>query len=516
MFCLIVPVVLGEGGMLVRAVAFALIVLSQVFPAAAQSSGGDPLSVLRSSQITKYHKGFTTSDQNVPPIQTAGLRRGEFVYQIYMERWSWVANHSTSDFNYHIRTLANIQTQCPDLRIRDRIWELAPYIFAVGERNFLTGWKRDSSTPLETGEILGRAIQTYAMISPEADQDVPRLLLSHPCNSPVLARYVDNLFRFAQIARARPFVKGQMPAPDTPKGKSLIRIFDNCTQQAENGWADAWCGCYVRTLVDTKASDEVLALMEKNPFVDGRTYMEAVGRSTGQYGKLYECATPSNEFADYARARREKVTACLVSQNPCLYRSSWADFTIGGNTCLPVLTSHYFGGQEISCEPGKIAAVQPSQGPKRYKDGVYTKIDYEEKVAGGFVPPVPDTSRNDMPLMIRLLKQEQSGSVFLIQIVKAHIAYFDEMFRLKQGSPDWNAAADAILAVSRDGAIIECSYVGTFAGGRVTRASAYQRYWYKAVPPSLASINLNQRLGGHPHPLTAIRPARSDCPASPQ
>jgi hypothetical protein len=451
------------------------------------------------------------------PIITLGLERGEFVYQIYMERWSWVANETVSDFNYHMRTLTNIQELCANFNIRDRIWELAPYIFAVGEYRFLTGWKRESSTPLETGEIIGRAIQMYEVISPEADHDVPLLLISHPCDSPVLARYVENLFGFARFARAKPFVKGQMPAPDTPKGKSLLRIFDNCTQQAENGWADDWCACYVRTLFETKVSDEVLELLVNNPFADGRTYMNAVGLSTGQPGRLYECATPGNDFNGYRRAQREKVTACLVSEGPCLYRSSWADFTIGGDMCRPVLTSHYFGGQEMRCEGGQIAILQPSRGPVRYLDEGATRIDYEEQVPPGFAPEVPDLSIGELPTYIRMLKQDQPGSLWRMQIVQVHPTWFHEMSRLTYGGPDWGQAYDDIMNVRKDGGIIiECQYIGEVSGGEVTAIGAAPRYWYKVAPSILAKIDLSNSLGGFPHPLTAIMPARSDCPASPQ
>jgi hypothetical protein len=142
-----------------------------------------------------------------------------------------------------------------------------------------------------------------------------------------------------------------MPGPETEQGKRLFRIFENCTHRAENGLADEWCGCYVRALFDSKVSDPILALLENNPFADARTYMEAVIKSISSGAKLYECAQEGGRNLDtYRFSQPEKVTACLQSEKPCLYRSHWADFTISGGSCNPTLTSKSHGGPAMSCE----------------------------------------------------------------------------------------------------------------------------------------------------------------------
>lgn len=484
------------------------------------AGAADYMTILQSSQIVERHEsGSYNAPEGLPPIDTRGFQRGDFIDPIYNGRWSWVANTGAQNVGYFVWTLKAIHDSCPAYGIADRYWELAPYFFLEGEHRLLTGWKRDSSTPAQTSNLIALALQQLNLVpSPEAYHDVGLLRAVHACDSPMLAHYVENLFKFARTARFRPFVRSQMPAPDTPQGKRLIRIFENCSDRAENGIADQWCGCYVRALFDTQVPDPVLASLENNPFADGRTYMHAVAMSVAnrprQQGDHYECANTAGgrDLSAYRLNGREKVTACLVSQKPCRYRTARAEFTISGESCSPTLTSRTFGGQEISCDAGKVALVPRSDGPKKYKGDGYNRIDYEEKVPAGFAPPVPELSIAELPVAINMRRQDQPGSLYRVIIEKPHLYFFHGMDRFRSGSPEWKAAYADIAAVRKDGAVIRCEYIGAVMDGQVTAISASNLYWYKAAPASLASIDLSN-LGGFPHPLLVVRPARNDCPA---
>jgi hypothetical protein len=116
-----------------------------------------------------------------------------------------------------------------------------------------------------------------------------------------------------------------------------------------------------------------------------------------------------------------------------------------------------------------------------------------------------------------MLRQDQRGSLWRVNVEKAHFsAFFAELIRIPESSPDYKTARADIWKVKDDGVIIDCTYIDRVAGGNIVPLGPQRRYWYKAVPPSLVGVNLSARFAGSPHPLAAIKAPRVDCPAVPE
>lgn len=193
-----------------------------------------------------------------------------------------------------------------------------------------------------------------------AAEDVSRLLRQHACTSPQIRRYAEQLSAWLlQPSAAR---SAMAWARGHPESAALDRMFENCRQQAGDGAADAWCGCYVRGWAGTRSSRMSPAVV-----LDAAARSAFVGDPQAWHTPAdTESCEPHRRTInlwrrDRAVQRPAVVTACLVQQAPahtilapdlqsCRYRSAGGELELRARQCAPQLEARHWGGEAVACE----------------------------------------------------------------------------------------------------------------------------------------------------------------------
>jgi hypothetical protein len=338
----------------------------------------------------------------------------------------------------------------------------------------------------------------------DAAHDITLFLGRHSCNSNEARHLGKQLIEFGRLAHDRMFLTERMPSPDSPAGLVYARMFENCARQSPDNEMDGWCGCYAQTIYRLKPAPGVLEYLSRNPFVDGRTYMQWVAQNLPGGRAVYEC-TDKFPFDDRRLYRAPRTTACLVDKRSltdgtqlCTYRAAWGEFSRTDQVCRADINSREWGYREVSCTDG--GRVTSREEPREWKDGFWLNIDYENPVSETFVPSLPSDAKQKQPLSVRFLKREAPGLLKEISLQRV------TNFNVPMKDPRVVPLLDAdVRALSEEGALmLACTY-------NDPPAVRVRRYWYEKIPAHVAGGRLNKSVA--PHPFDQIRGAATTCSA---
>lgn len=475
-----------------------------------------------------------------PPIELTGYRRVDMIGYIYQGKFELVPATGLDNIRYYAQAVAELNAQCPALELEAAKHQIVPYLLSgVTDlvRRFQTGQLSQSEVLQATWMAmlglnqhwscqyrpgLGSYDQAQAQCnragqdrselgvlpSQEAAQDITLFLGRHGCTGGAARRLARQLIAFGRIAHTRMHFTERMPSPTSPEGKAYGAIFENCTRPSVDDRAYAWCGCYVRTLYSLKPDRRTLNALAENPFVDGSTYMSWVVRNVPGGEALFDCERTLHGKLDWREAYAPRDTACLVGDKPisgeareCRYRAAWGEFTVTGAHCAAEITSRLWGYRELDCAAGGAMAT-PSAGPREWRKGIFTMIDYEAELPPDFVPPLPDDARDKVPLQVRLLRATRPGglkSMSLTVLTDTDLMLMGMPFNLMAHS------GAEITAISQEGALIlQCAY-------KAQKGVQYETYWYEQVPQHVSSGRLNPAMQPY---FKRIKGAATTCPAS--
>ena len=465
-----------------------------------------------SSRILEdYDAGPARSRDDASELDLTGYRRSDMIGYIYQGKFELVPATGLNNIRYFSQTVADLASRCPNLDLDRAKYQIVPYL-ASGVTDLV---KRFQSGQLSQSEVLqaawmamlgltqhwacrydpsresrelaqaqcdaaaGDSRDMAVLPSLDAAIDVTVFLGRHACTSREARHLSRQLIDFGRTAHARMHFTETMPGPGTPEGIAYGRIFENCARRSIDSHASAWCGCYVRTLHALNPGRESLADLANNPFVDGSTYMSWVATNVAGGGALFDCASTLRGQREWSETRAPRPTACLTEQRPgfggeqeCRYRSAWGEFTMTAAQCPAEISSRQWGYREVDCgRSGAVADVRV--GPREWRSGAYTMIDYEGDVAADFVPPLPADARSRHPLQVRFLKR--SGAR---QLKSMSVSVLTELDLMMAGLPP-NLSATAggeIASIDQEGALVlKCTY-------NAQKGTQSRFYWFESTP----------------------------------
>lgn len=470
-----------------------------------------------------------------PPLTEGGFARGDLIINIYNGRFELAPAAGLENAGYYAHAVAELADKCPNLGMEAAKFQMLPYIVSNARETFervmkgrgtssellLIGWELMSTLTTQAACTYNPRVDTRdqaqvrcdsttqlardgslaPLLSIDAAHDVTLFLGRHACTSEPTAHLARQLVTFGRQAHARLQFVGSMPGPDTPAGRLYVDMFENCSRQAPDNYADGWCACYVQTLARANPPERIVAALAKNPFVDGGTYMRWVASSVPDANALFTCSERTPGIGGVGQSRAPRTTACLIDNRAqpdgdrfCTYRAAWGDFTKTDTSCKQEITSREWGYREVSC----AAAGQElsATGPRDWKSGLYRVLDYEQTVADDFTPPLPPDARQTVPLSIRLLKRDKAGLLRRIELSGVSLT--------NSVPPEFASLGPlerATFALHQEGALLlVCDYVG----------APRRTYWYEKEPAFVADGRLAAMPS--PRPFDDVVGAATACP----
>jgi hypothetical protein len=483
-----------------------------------------------------------------PPVDVQGLHHGKEVHALYDGRFSELAPGSFETFKFFWPFAAQLGKRCPNLPLADGSLDMLSYMLATtvqfGERlvagqssaeelwllalgagmqfNEQRACHYDPSVESRTAaqERCDRATadnrdaaqSLVSTVGAAAEHDADLFATRYGCESPQALRMVNQLRDYSQEGPARLNFKWRLPVRRPGDDKLYKTIFDNCSR-SQPGTANEWCACYVKELASMGPPSRVLDALATNPFVDG-TYMLNMPGNDG----LYSCAERHRDYRSWSDSHAPRTTACLTDARAsdagnqrCVYRAAWGKFSLTQAQCAKEISSKQWGYIEVDCSHAG-SAVAPSAGPREWREGLYTRISYEQAVAPGFTPPLPADARAKIPLLIQLDRNEAPDALYRVALTRlAPIDLFGVIGaqRVSAGSALGMAIRREAAAMDKDGArLLVCEYK-TATGGL-----HQQGFWYEAVPGRVRDAALAAetrpyfaRIPGAATACPAVRPA---------
>ncbi|QFU00783.1 hypothetical protein FIU83_03935 [Halomonas sp. THAF5a] len=477
----------------------------------------------------------------LPDFDPSGYRRPDFLPEIFAERFNRAPARGLDNTRYWATSLADLAAACPALGLDSVSHEALPYIFASAAdlfERFQSGNLSDSEI-LQAGWVAILGInasnacswdssgsmtrdQAQAMCddasaarrdlgvlpSPDARWDVALFLDRYGCNSPQARHLAEGLRDFGRGAPGRMFRSARLPPADTAEGGAYREIIRNCNRKAFSEKDAAWCGCYVDTLYRLSPPQATVDALASDPFAGASPIHRITALPGGD--AVFECTAQHFRAGDPRESYREKPTACLVAENPrddgrtdCVYRAAWGTFLIPDEVCRPEFTSRSWGSVEVDCATGGTVAAAP-EGARRWTQGVYTTIDWENAVPDDFEPPLPKDARDNWPLQMRFLTRKEPGQ--LTRQSLGEISEFEILRRvIMPNDPIAEAFPGAFSTLRAEGALV---LTCTWTTGRGSTMLGH--YWYEetpgyvqdeAYPPVLAEL------------FTPIGEGRESCPS---
>jgi hypothetical protein len=474
------------------------------------------------------------------PFDLSSYRRPDMIGNIFKGNFELVPATGLDNLRYYAQAVGDLAARCPTLQLESAKHQVFPYLLS-GVTDLVERFQTGQLSQSEILQAVWMAIlglnqhwdcqyvpgqgsfeqaqarcnqagqdRTELGVLPSFDaaHDITLFLGRYGCESNEARSLARQLIDFGRTAHASGHFAGPMPPPDSPAGQAYAAIFENCTLSSIDDSRSQWCGCYVRTLHSLKPPRKVLYALAQNPFVDGATYISWVVRNLAGGETLYKCESKLIGKPDWGEYHAPRSTACLVDDIPapqgereCRYRTAWGEFIITGEQCAPEILSSRWGYQEVDCKRGGIIATAPT-GPRVWKNGVFTMIDYESELTPDFVPSLPVDARQKHPLEARFLKRDTPGlllSMSLTSMTDANLVLLGAPFKLLTQN------FDDIAAVGREGALLlSCKY-------KANKGVRVKSYWFEKVPEHMRARKVSPalqpyfaRIGG---PVT-ICPAR--------
>jgi len=474
-----------------------------------------------------------------PPLTEGGFARGDLIVNIYNGRFELAPAGGFDNVMYYTHVVAGLADKCPNLGMEAAKFQMLPYIVsnakdmferlmkgrATTSELFVMGWGLMSTLNTQAActydsrfDTLDKAqvrCDSTAQLARDADADVASFLSidalhdvtlfvgRHACTSELTAHLARQLVAFGRQAHARLQFVGSMPGPDTPTGRMYVDMFENCSRQAPDNYADGWCACYVQTLARANPPAHVVEALAKNPFVDGATYMRWVAGSVPGANALFTCSERNPGIGGIGQSRAPRTTACLLDDRSqadgdrlCTYRAAWGDFTKTDASCKQEITSREWGYREVSCATGGVELS--ARGPREWKSGLYRVLDYEQTVADDFTPPLPSDARQTVPLSIRLLKRDKAGLLRGVELSGMSLTN-----KVPPEFANLGPLERATLALYQEGALLLiCDYVG----------APQRTYWYEKLPGFVADGRLAAMPS--PRPFDDVLGVATTCPAT--
>ena len=484
---------------------------------------------------------MATAEAALPAFDPKGYRRPDFLPQVYARHFDRVPARGLDNVRYWATAVADLAAACPGLGLQTSSGDALPYVFASGLDLFQrfrsgdlsdteilqAGWMAilglnatnacqwDPSGPISRDQAQMACDDAAAarsdlgvLPSLDASQDIALFLSRHACTSPQAAQLADGLRVFGRQAPGRLFRSAGLPPADLPEGAAYQEILQNCIRGSFSEAEYGWCGCYVDTLYALSPPRETVDALAQDPFADG-THIDRILALPGG-DAVYDCADRHLRGPDSRQSYRDKPTACLIDTvtdaggTDCVYRAAWGTFSLPGPTCRPQITSRSWGSVEVDC--GKAGAPAAAvEGPRRWQNGVFTMIDWEDPVPDDFEPPLPEDARQSHPLEMRFLTREAPGQLTRMSLT---ILTEPDLFAgrlIMPNDPLFDVVAPTLMQIDReDGLILTCNW--TTGQGTARRRS----YWYQTLPPSVGSGTLDPRMA---EALSQIGAPIETCPS---
>jgi len=460
---------------------------------------------------------------------------------IYEGRFELVPATGLDNMRFYAQAVGSLAESCPSLALQDSKHELIPFLVSGATdlvRRFQTGQLSQSEVLQSVWMAMlglnrhwscqyhpGRGTFNQAQArcnaaakdqaelgvlpSLDAAHDTTLFLGRHGCQSREAQRLARQLITFGRTAHTRTHFADRMPRPTSPEGRAYASIFENCARGSLDDRAHAWCGCYVRTLHSLKPSERVLHALGQNPFVDGSTYIDWVVRNLPGGQALYECAR-TLPGRDWRESYAPRPTACLIDEKPapgatkeCRYRAARSVFSIMDEKCAPEISSRQWGYHEVDCSAGG-AVSKPRVGPREWRSGVSTLIDYETELSPEFVPSLPHDARAKHPLEVRLLKRNTPG---LLRSMSLTVLTDGDLVMMGTPLSVLASSGADIAAIDREGALLlKCTY-------KREKGAQIKTYWFERVPKHVQNGRVSTALQPY---FARIAGAKSSCPIKSQ
>ena len=517
----------------------ALIVLSLLGSRSAHADADRPPESSKIVKIYETASGEATrgAANASPQIKLDDYARPDVMGYVYSGQFALVPSAGLDNLRYYAQSIADLNMRCPALGLDSAKYDLLPYILAgSGDyvRRLMSG-KLDQSEIAQTmwmgvlalnqnwacnADALSAQPSTTAQAqcesaqagsaaatvlpSPEATHDIKLFLGRYGCRSAEAQRLARQLVAFGQQAPAQMQFSRQMPAPDSAEGRQYTAIFNNCSRSTFDPAHQAWCGCYVRALHSISPPSAVVAALAENPFVDGASYMTWVAAHVAGGRALYECEDV-DDGSDWRRSRAPRTTACLIdrSQAPaggwtCRFRAAWGEFTRTSDQCAASISSHSWGFQEVDCAQAG-ALVAAVAGPRTWRRGGWTMVDYEGDVPADFVPALPNDAAAHYPISVRMLNRHSTGMLVSIDLVPPTPLPFYGL-----GMPMSEDIWSDIAAIDREKQLmLVCNYQGN---GGIKMVP----FWYERIPDY---VSKSQAAPSAQKYLARVEGPATTCPA---
>ena len=505
-------------------------------------AAGQPPSRVHSPASSRITRVFETkADEGLrqtgsaPQVHFGGYQRADILGSIYEDRHELVNAAGLANIKYFLQSIGALEEQCPNLNLLSATFALLPYLmtaiddltqrimsgrasdaeiievvwgtlFALNQNwscTYNPGSGRSRASAQASCNAAAEASSAAAIPSFDAVHDMTLWIGRQGCDSRETRHLVRGLVEYMKDSRHRLQFSGEMPHPDSPEGQAYRGIFTNCTRQAIGNRADRWCGCYLRTLNDLDPTPQLLKDLAANPFVDAASYMLGTAQSLKGAVSLYDCTKLTRGSLGWSNDFAPRPTACLIEEKPaaggerdCHYRAAWGEFSLRADECSAEISSKRWGYREVDC--GSAGAVAtPSASPRLWKGGVFTMVDYEQEVAPGFVPLLPEGAHNMLPLQVRLTQRKTKGLLKSMSLTVPTPASFGiNMGRISRET--YNIFSQDASAIYQEGQLVlECTYYLTEGTQRS------EVYWYEQMPGHIAAGKLNpatreyfERIGG--------------------
>jgi hypothetical protein len=491
-----------------------------------------------SSRILELYDGPTGAAEGKHRLDLSGYRRPDMIGNIYEGKFELAPATGLDNIRYYAQTVADLAARCPILGLESAKHQLLPFVIsgmADLVRRFHTGeltqsevmqmmWggvvalnqlrscrydpRRESRAEAQAqcDQAAKDTAQLGILPSDDAASDTTLFLGRHRCNSEAAQHLARQLVAFARVAHTRSHFPARMPSPTSQEGKAYAAIFENCSRSSLDSREHAWCGCYVRTLHSLKPADQVLQALAQNPFVDASTYMLWVARNVTGGRALYDCSTSTPGFDGWRDGYAPRTTACLIRETPvagdareCRYRAASGVFTVTSDECKAEISSRQWGYREVDCQAGGVVAAA-RVGPREWRRGAFTAIDYEGEVDPTFVPPLPPDARAKAPLTVRLWKRDTPGllkAMALTVLTNGHLVVLGMPLTLGQ------MTGTDIAAIDREGTLVlQCDY-------KADKGVRVKMYWFEKTPTHVQGGRINAALQPY---FAQIGEGASSCP----
>lgn len=341
----------------------------------AQQKGGEAVNICLEAHAIRDRVSSSRivsrkPESAAPRVDFGGYRKPAVLQAIHQGEW---ANAPFAERDYGVTLFVRLGAACPNLGFAEVTPRLADHLsrtrashptqLLIDLAATFGGLENCERKPAFSNEReqceRDREARRNTPPSPDGEHDARRWLANNVCTSPATTHFGQRLVNWLFLDEA---ARGSMNwAANHPRRPELMALFDNCRQQAGDGIADAWCGCYVRQF---SAISQDATRFRNAAVLDATRVSAFVGQNAwfNQFGGD-ACGPHEERIALWRRGQsaRPRVTACLVSERAaperlapgaraCRYRTAWGEIDLHDTSCRDRLYAHQWGSEAVTCE----------------------------------------------------------------------------------------------------------------------------------------------------------------------